>query len=51
MTAQNIEILEEYTNLEPYMRQLERNGAWTQISRYLDENPTFSAGPSLTHIF
>ena len=51
MTAQNIEILEEYTHLEPYMKQLEKNGAWTQISRYLDENQTFSAGPSLTHIF
>ena len=51
MTAQNIETLEEYTHLEPYMQQLELNGAWTQIDRSLDENRTFSAGPTLTHIF
>ena len=51
MTAKNIEILEEYTHLEPYMKELERNGAWTQIDRILDDNKTFSAGPSLTHIF
>ena len=50
MTAKNIEILEEYTHLEPYMEELERNGAWTKIDRIYDENQTFS-GPSLTHIY
>ena len=50
MTAKNIEILEEYTHLEPYMDELERKGAWTKIDRIYDENQTFS-GPSLTHIY
>ena len=51
MTAKNIEILEEYTHLEPSMKELEENGVWTKINRILDDNKTFSAGPSLTHIF
>ena len=50
MTAKNIEILEEYTHLEPYMDELERKGTWTKIDRIYDENQTFS-GPSLTHIY
>ena len=51
MTAHNLETVEEYAHLEPFMKELENRGFWTQISRRLDENKTFSAGPSLTHVF
>ena len=51
MTAMYLETVEEYKHLEPFMKELEDRGRWIQISRRLDENKTFSAGPSLTHVF
>ena len=56
MTAHNLQTVEEYVHLEPFMKELEDRGVWTQISRRLDENKTFSAVmsvdmTSLTHVF
>ena len=52
MTAHNLETVEEYKHLEPFMKELETRGDWTQISRRLDDNQGFSAGgSSVTHIF
>ena len=51
MTAKNFESVHELKYLEPFMKKLEDRGVWTQLARKLDENKTFSAGPSLTHIF
>ena len=44
MTVHNLETVEEYKQLEPFMKELETRGDWTQISRRLDD-------PSVTHIF
>ena len=51
MTAKNIEVDEELIHLEPFMKKLEEERRWVQISRTLDPNVTFSAGPSLTHVY
>ena len=51
MTAKNIEVDEALIHLEPFMKKLEEEGLWVRISRTLDPNVTFSAGPSLTHVY
>ena len=51
MTAKWLESVEQLWQLEPFMKELEARGVWSQICRRLDDNETFSAGPSLTHIF
>ena len=51
MTAKYLETVEEYTNLEPFMKELETRGCWSQVCRRLDNNKTFLSGPSVTHVY